>query len=101
MKPLFVLIAALLLFSCMPKKQEQYYQAAGTITGYDLTMCACCGGYLVKMEGNDSVYRFYHFPGGTDIDSTHFPTKVKFNYLKTSGCGGYPIITFQAIVKAN
>ena len=99
MKTMLLFFAGLLLLSCTVKK-DQYYQASGTITGYDLTQCACCGGYLMKIDGSDSIYRFYHFPKGTNVDSTQFPVKVKFNYLKTSSCGNYPVITFQSVVKA-
>jgi hypothetical protein len=88
MKTLLIFSAAcIMLFSCT-KNSTKHYQASGTIMGFDLSNCMCCSGYVLKMNGNDSFYRFYHLPAGSIIDSTHFPINVSFNYTRLAGpCG--------------
>ena len=87
MKTLLIILACVMVFSCT--KKTTHYQASGTITGLDLRMCACCGGYFIKMTGSDTTYHFYNFPAGSTIDSTHFPINVSFNYTApaSNGCG--------------
>jgi len=38
-----LLISTLLIFSC----EKEKFQSTGTITGPDMRMCPCCGGYFL------------------------------------------------------
>jgi hypothetical protein len=85
-KKLFVPLAAIVIGSCS-KSTSVNYMARGTITGADYRVCKCCNGYILKMDGNDSAYRFDHFPANSTIDSMRFPITVKFNYKEMGTCG--------------
>jgi hypothetical protein len=97
MRTLFTFLGCLLIFSCTIKKTKQY-QASGTILGTDT---GSCRGYILKINGSDTAFRFYNFPQGSAVDSTHFPLAVKFNYLDTGRCGRNHIVAFQSVVPAN
>jgi hypothetical protein len=99
MKALFILSASIVLFSCS-KKNTTHYMASGTITGIDYGACVCCGGYLVKINGNDSSFRFYNFPLGSKVDSNNFPVKVNFDFSRSPSCDGTNIIVLKTVVKA-
>ena len=52
-------------------------QSQGRITGPDLRLCACCGGYFIEIEGQ--TYRFGDLPPGSDVDLSrmeNFPIDV-------------------------
>lgn len=105
MKYVCFLLVCLLAASCYTKPQPEpapHYDASGTITGQDLAMCACCGGYIMKMSTNDSVYRFFSFPAGTTFDTTKFPISVNFNFTRTGVCASnFQYIALTKVVKTN
>ena len=70
-----------------------------TITGYDMTMCACCGGYVLKMDNGDNSFRFNNFPANSLVDSTHFPQSVYVSYIQTNYCNPLHIIKITAMVQ--
>jgi len=93
----FLCIAAT---SCTKHGSATSYAATGVITGQDLTMCACCGGYILKINGSSTAYRFWYFPSGSTIDSTHFPINVALNYTDVSTlCTGSHLVSIQSMKK--
>jgi hypothetical protein len=38
------------------------------ITDYDLTLCACCGGFFIKIQGVEKTMRFYTLPEGSNLE---------------------------------
>lgn len=93
----FVLVFFLLaLFSCKendPNSDSSYMNEA-IITGYDMRMCACCGGFMLSFEKNASPYQgvFYlvsNMPTNSGIkDSTKFPINVLIDWsIDSLNCG--------------
>lgn len=70
----------LLLTLALCKKETDNYQSKGTIIGPDLRDCACCGGWLIKIDTTE--YSFDSLPGDTDVDlqKDTFPIKVKLDW---------------------
>lgn len=92
----FLLISTLLIFSC----EKEKYQSTGIITGPDMRMCPCCGGYFIDIDG--SVYNFdkTELPGDFTFNDDQLPLNVELNWkLKTDGCIEYNWIEISKIRK--
>ncbi len=74
---LFLLISGF----CACTRGEDDYTFA-TIKGYDLRLCACCGGMLVSIDNKpDDVYQWYQKAGNLNVtEKDKFPLKVKIKY---------------------
>lgn len=87
---LLALLISVTILSCKKEPQEEYN---GKITGYDLRMCACCGGTFITI---DKVgYRIISLPPNSGIDLTKdtFPIYVIVSWHKSSTpCIGDEII---------
>ena len=78
---LFVgMILLMCISSCTEDTNE--FMSDGTITGIDFRECFCCGGYFIEI--NDSTYRFYKLPSGSDVplENPVFPIYVKLDWAK-------------------
>ncbi len=64
------------------------------ITGFDYSMCACCGGLIISINGfpsslPDKTYRIDNLPSDLGINnSTRFPIYLKIRWLKLNKCSG-------------
>lgn len=78
MKPIIGLFLVFILGCC---KSEGHWVSA-TLEGYDLRLCACCGGCLVKPnDAPDKVFQWYQKGETFDITGLDtFPMKVMINY---------------------
>ena len=100
MKKIF--IAAIIVLSILSgcKKYENPPQddgfSNGVITGVDLRMCDCCGGWYIKI---DTVqYRFFDIPDSLhfSLDNAVYPIPVKLKWkLKEQPCMGDLIDVLQ------
>jgi hypothetical protein len=99
MKKLFLLLIiffATSVISCEKKK----YENTGIITGSDMTMCACCGGYLIEIDGNKYRFEKAELPSGFTFVDTQLPLTVELNWeLKTGVCTGFNWIKISDIKK--
>jgi len=95
---IFIVLTSLLLVSCS-NDSDNDFNSEGLITGIDLRLCACCGGYFIEIE--DVVYNFTdEFPNKESLDLENLPLKVKLNWeLKSGGCDNF--ITISAIEPIN
>ena len=90
---LFFLIALLTIIFPSCKKEETFMSNA-TITGFDLKMCACCGGTKIIIDNlpninNDTYYLIGQLPVGFSLGNFQFPIAVKINYKITpTHCNG-------------
>ena len=91
LKVVFIVIPAFLL-ACDSDENMKF--SKGTIKGYDLTLCGCCGGYLIEIDGE--TFRFFDediqgnnpFTSG-DMD---YPVHVLIEWSpKTGECAGMRI----------
>jgi hypothetical protein len=105
MKRLFVLLIAIVfVFPACNKTKTTTYKYTATITGPDLTMTVCSGGYFITVDNISGPIRFTTLPAGSGIDLTTatFPLHVKLNWHwegdPPSPCG---IIYIDAIKKAD
>jgi hypothetical protein len=66
-------------FSCS-KEAMKTYKSEGLITGPDLALCPCCGGWNITLETQN--HRFDDVPSNSGIDLTKetFPIKVKLDW---------------------
>jgi hypothetical protein len=100
----FLLIVIAASFSACKKSSSINYKNTATITGPDLTMTVCSGGYWIDIDGLSAKYRFRELPVGSGIDlsTATFPIRVKLNWHADgdppSPCG---VIIIDAIAKAN
>jgi hypothetical protein len=87
---LLVLLITFTLISCKKDPPTEYN---GTLTGYDMRECACCGGIFIEID--KSIYRFENLPPNSGIDLTvdTFPINVVVEWHKKSPqCMGDEII---------
>jgi hypothetical protein len=93
----WLLILSFVFFvSC--NKENNNYKSTGTITGPDVRMCACCGGWLITID--NTQYQFNSLPGNSSIhlDNEKFPIPVRLDWtLNTTGCPN--TISIQRIQK--
>jgi hypothetical protein len=82
---LMILLVFVVFASC--NKDKDAYKSVGIITGADMTMCACCGGYIIYI--NDVRYLFDSIPenSGIDLQKETFPLTVQLDWqLIESAC---------------
>jgi hypothetical protein len=87
---LLILVISLTISSCKKETQSEYN---GKIIGYDLTMCACCGGIIINID--NTKYRFDSLPAnsGINIANDSFPIYVIVSWHKKNPqCLGDEII---------
>lgn len=87
---LLLLVISVTILSCKKEPQEEYN---GKITGYDLTLCACCGGIFLQID--NARYRFDSLPpnSGIDFSKDTFPIYVVVSWhKKPQQCLGDEII---------
>jgi hypothetical protein len=58
----------------------KFLNSIGTITGSDIRMCACCGGWYIQIDGIN--YEFDSLPVDSKIDlsAEKFPVSVKIDW---------------------
>jgi hypothetical protein len=98
MKAVRILLLLFIMIAC--KKENDDYKSTGTITGNDLRMCVCCGGWIINID--DVQYLIDSIPDNSEIDLTKetFPLKVKLDWqLITNGCSSFNRITVLRIKK--
>lgn len=73
-----------------PIGAKNSFESSGDILGFDMTMCACCGGWIIRLDGDSTDYRFDTLPAGANIDlnTATFPLPVNLNWSSNSNyCG--------------
>lgn len=86
----------LLIFSC----EKTEYKYTGIITGADMAMCACCGGYFIEIDGIKYRFEKNELPGDFTFDDKQIPLKVELNWeLKNNSCKDFNRIIILNIRK--
>ena len=75
----FISILLMVVFSC---SKEDNYMSSGTITGIDMSLCMCCGGWFIEID--NTTYRFNKLPDHCDLNLENeiFPITVKLDWEK-------------------
>ena len=89
-----------LLISC---SKSEKYQAEGTITGIDYTMCACCGGVILEVKNMPGNFRIDSLPfmPFQKLYNLGFPKTIQFNYSRIDSCAGIKRFTITAFFMEN
>ncbi len=82
-------------------KVNDTYMSKGVITGQDYRMCACCGGWIINIEGEN--YQFDSIPAnsGFVLEKESLPITVQLDWKQTTGSCPSNRITVQRIKKIN
>jgi len=70
---LLLIISATIVISCEKTKHAN----TGTITGADMAMCACCGGYFIDIDGNRYRFEKTELPSDFTFDDNQLPLTVE------------------------
>jgi hypothetical protein len=76
------------------------FENTGVITGADMAMCACCGGYFIDIDGISYRFEKSELPVNFTFKDPELPLKVKLNWeLKSEICKGSNWIKISDIRK--
>jgi|SaaInl59LU_5_DNA_1037362.scaffolds.fasta_scaffold62890_1 hypothetical protein len=89
--------------AALPSVVQIEYESIATIGGEDPALCACCGCFMITIEGGEPWVndRFCELPPDSDIDLTNveFPVSVELNWSPTGDCGRYILIESIALIE--
>ena len=99
-----ILFFGLVVFtSCSDDDDSQnQFESTATISGFDLSLCACCGGWIIDINGQEPDKRFSELPQNSNIDlqNATFPLFVQLNWSESNDyCGNGIIIESIALVE--
>lgn len=96
-----ILVLSILLFADCASDDDSslvQFESTATISGFDMTLCACCGGWIINIDGEYSDKRFSELPQNSNIDlqNSTFPITVRLNWTESEEyCGNG--ITIESI----
>ena len=95
--PVIVTICFVLLSACF--NNENKFEDEGLITGPDLRLCACCGGWFIDID--TTTYLFRELPENSNIDlsSESFPLPVDLTWKPAEPTCIENLIVIQRIRK--
>lgn len=97
MRTLKIICLVLILMAC---SKENDYKSVGIITGIDGTMCGCCGGGIINIDGGRYLIDSMPENSNLDLSKETFPFTVKLDWqLVNNGCSSFGRITVQRIKK--
>ena len=90
----FIVFSTILISGCEKTK----YESTGTITGADMAMCACCGGYFIEISGTKYRFEKTELPANFTFNDEQLPLRVELDWnLKTENCTGLNWIKISKI----
>jgi len=76
------------------------FENTAVITGADMAMCACCGGYFIDIEGISYRFEKSELPADFTFNDTELPLKVELNWnLKQNQCTSFNYISISKIIR--
>ena len=94
MKKLFYTLFLFLLLFCLNSCTNDNaisYEDTGQMIGQDAALCACCGNWIIKIEGRAENFQAVEIPEslGLDLIDAVFPIPIKLNWSfdPNSSCG--------------
>lgn len=104
MKYIFIFVlATIFIFSCQRVDDDNAddFESTGEIIGFDLTECACCGGFLTKFDEREEVFLFTEMPDNADfsidITTQDYPIKIQANWTEDVSTFCTQFITIENI----
>lgn len=102
---LITFIFTLVVFNCNSDDDsiKIQYESTAKIIGQDLTLCACCGGWIIEIDGASTSYRFEELPQGSNVnlEQSNLPVDVQLNWTIANDCTSIVWITIDDIVEIN
>ena len=96
---LILILGIVFLISCNNDDDSQVeFESTATISGLDMATCACCGGWIIDINGQEPGKRFSELPQNSNIDlqNSTFPLTVQLNWSESNEyCGNG--ITIESI----
>ena len=93
---LLIILGLIFLTSCNSDddNSETEFESTALISGFDMTLCACCGGWIIDIDGEESEDRFSELPenSGINLETVEFPISVKLNWTESNEYCGQGII---------
>ncbi len=93
MKPLtksfFLFLSFLVLFNFSCDDEPQF--AEGFVHDYDMTLCGCCGGFMVTIDDKEYKFSENDLPSSavaSRITQDNLPLAITLQYKVKSGCSG-------------
>ena len=65
---LFVFLGLILFTSCGSDNSQPQFESFAVISGFDMALCPCCGGWIILIDGQESDNRFSDLPQNSTID---------------------------------
>lgn len=95
--------ALLLIASIAACSKKNNPDAAGTLTGVDMTMCACCGGVVLEIDNRPGTFRIDSLPfmPVEQLMNMTFPKRIQFDYGTTDTCGGIQYLNVSSYFLSN
>ena len=88
---MFLVALVCIAISCNNDDDAQLqFESTAVISGLDATLCGCCGGWIITIDGQDFINRFSELPQGANIDlqNENFPLNVQLNWSESEEfCG--------------
>jgi hypothetical protein len=71
------------------------FESQGLIMGLDEALCACCGNWLILIEGEQNIDQFLELPHNSEIDlnTAVFPISVSLSWKESNSDCDFIIIT--------
>ena len=94
MKIAIFIFSLLIILSSCSKDDSLTFESIAKIKGADLSECACCGGWIIEIDGDTNSQRFEKLPKNSSIDlqNATFPIFVNLNWTKDESYCGKGII---------
>ncbi len=87
-----LIIAILALSSGCSKDDapEIIYESTATVIGPDFGLCPCCGGWVLTIENDSTIYRTETIDEKwfEPFDEDEFPMNINLNWTLNRICGG-------------
>ncbi len=95
MRKLILIFFTAVFISC--SNDDDGFESKGVITGQDFTLCACCGGWFIEIEGED--YIIFELPENTSLKPEDIipPFSVNLNWSRPGESCRDDLITVQDI----
>jgi len=99
---LIIFFGLIIFTNCSNDDLEAKFESTATISGFDVTLCACCGGWVIDINGQEADKRFSELPQNSNIDlqNSTFPLSVQLNWSESNEyCGAGIIIESIELVE--
>lgn len=88
MKNIIIILLTIFTFSSCQKNDLDY---VGKIIEEDFSECGCCGGFIIKIDGNQyNIVEQNLAANNLDLKNAKLPMNVTLNFtIPTSGCENF------------